>query len=504
VSQSPLRRLLVHTSHYSIASALTMVAGLISFPLLTRIFSVAEYGVMNLITASLSVATAFGKFGIQHSIVRYQSEIANNKSKFTTPQLHATALYGMTGSALLVTLVMIGISQFAPERWLGGQQVRFLFAFASMMVVIGVVESAITNFLRANQETTLLMKYQVAKKYVGLALIIGTLFMIAKNLKGFYVPFVATELFAVIALSWIFFKTGTRERPSPKAFSPELYKQLIAFGIPMMVGYEVSGIVLAVGDRYVIDGKIGEEPLGLYSAAYNLCQYVQSVVIISVTQAIIPLYMQIWDQKGKEETATFISRSMRTYLLLAAPVIAGLAAVGPELLPALASDKYAGAGSVLPWIIGGMVLDGLNPMVGAGLFIQRRTPVIMGVVLGSAILNIGLNLWLVPWIGILGSAIATLISYGAVAVCFTIASRRILPIVLPWGTLLRSSAAAVVMYGTLHFVYPGHRFITVGLRVAIGAPLFAVVMFLIDADARAIGQKILGRLRGMIPRPGAG
>jgi len=121
MSQSPLRRLLVHTSHYSIASALTMVAGLISFPLLTRIFSVAEYGVMNLITASLSVATAFGKFGIQHSIVRYQSEIAAGKSKFTAPQLHATALYGMTGSALLVTLVMIAISQFAPERWLGGQ-----------------------------------------------------------------------------------------------------------------------------------------------------------------------------------------------------------------------------------------------------------------------------------------------------------------------------------------------------------------------------------------------
>ena len=502
MSTSPLKRLLVHTSHYSIASALTMVAGLISFPLITRIFSVAEYGVMNLITASLSVAIAFGKFGIQHSIVRYQSEISSGKSEFTAPQLHATALYGMTGSALLVTLVMVVISQFAPEKWLGGQEVRFLFAFASLLVLVGVVESAVTNFLRANQETTLLMKYQVVKKYVGLGLIVGALLLVAKNLKGYYVPFVVTETVAVMVLAWIFFRS--RVHPSASAFSPKLYRQLLTFGIPMMVGYEVSGIVLAVGDRYVIDGVIGEEPLGLYSAAYNLCQYVQSVVIISVTQAIIPLYMQIWDEKGKEETAAFISKSMKTYLLLAAPVVAGLAAVGPELLPALASDKYEAAGHVLPWIIGGMVLDGLNPMVGAGLFIQRRTPVIMGVVLSSAILNVILNLLLVKSIGILGSAIATLICYGVVAVCFTIASRRVLPIVVPWGTLLRASAASVVMYGILHFVYPGHRFVTVGLRVALGAPLFAMLMMSIDADARAMGLKILGRLRGMMPRPGAG
>ena len=47
--QSPLKRLLVQASHYSFASLLSTLAGLISFPLLTRIFSVADYGVMNLI-----------------------------------------------------------------------------------------------------------------------------------------------------------------------------------------------------------------------------------------------------------------------------------------------------------------------------------------------------------------------------------------------------------------------------------------------------------------------
>jgi O-antigen/teichoic acid export membrane protein len=81
-ADSPLRRLFVQVSHYSVASLLTTVAGLISFPILTRIFSVDDYGRMNLISATLTVAVALGKTGIQHSIVRYRSEIREGKGRF--------------------------------------------------------------------------------------------------------------------------------------------------------------------------------------------------------------------------------------------------------------------------------------------------------------------------------------------------------------------------------------------------------------------------------------
>jgi hypothetical protein len=57
-AQSPLRRLFVQASHYSAANLLTTAAGLITFPLMTRIFTVADYGVMNLISATLTVSVA--------------------------------------------------------------------------------------------------------------------------------------------------------------------------------------------------------------------------------------------------------------------------------------------------------------------------------------------------------------------------------------------------------------------------------------------------------------
>ncbi len=500
MAESALRKLLIQSSHYSIASVFSIISGLITFPLLTRIFSVADYGNMNLIAATISVAAAFGKVGVQHSILRYDSEIGAGKRPFTLPQLYSTAIIGMTATAVLVMVVFLVATQVVPVGWVGNDAVRPLFAIASLLLVVQVVESAFLNFLRSGQNTAAMMKYQVVKKYLGLGLILAFLFLISRSLVMFYSATVLSESAAVLALGIFLFRGGKRPIPSLANFSRPLYREMLGFGIPMMIGYELSGIVLAVGDRYVIEGVMGATALGLYSAAYNLCQYVQAVVIASVGQAVMPLYLQMWDRQGPKDTAAFVARSLRTYALFAVPVIAGLAAVGPELLPSLASDKYSSATVVVPWVIAGIVVDGCNSMVGAGLFIHRKTRVIMAIVLSCAALNLILNLLLVPRVGIVGAAIATLVCYTVTAGAMAVAGRHLLPIALPWATVLRAGLASVLMYVSLQPVLPGRRLLTVGVRLLVGAPLYIAVMGLIDPDARGILQSVFNRVRSTIGR----
>ena len=502
VAESPLKRLIVQSSHYGVASILTMMAGLITFPILTRIFSVADYGLMNLVSTTLTMAVAIGKVGIQHSIIRYESEIRAGKGRYSLHQLYSTTLLGMVVTGVITALVIGFGAQIVPDGWLSDQRLRGLFAITSLLVVIQVTDSVLVNILRAEQESTTLMKYQVLKKYAGIGIILGTLFFVSRSLKGFYAASIVSEGLAVLLLALVLFRTGRRPPPTTAQFSRPMYTELLKFGIPMMIGYEISGIILSLGDRYVIDAVIGPEQLGLYSAAYNLCQYVQAAFIASVAQAITPIYMRLWDQKGKEETSAFIDRSLRSYTILAAPLVAGLAAVGPELLPALASNKYAAAGSVIPWVIAGMVVDSTNGIVGAGLFINRKTRVIMVIVILTALLNIGLNLVLVPRIGIIGAAIATLISYTANSLTMAIAGRRLLPVKIPWLTILRAAGAALVMYFALRNLFPGHRLITVAVRVTLGAPIYGLLMAAIDPDARALVRKGLERINRRAKRGG--
>jgi O-antigen/teichoic acid export membrane protein len=474
---------------------LTMLAGLVSFPLLTRLFSVADYGVMNLVAATVTICVALGKLGVQQTVLRFHSEIAAGKRPFTLRDLSSTTLVGAVSIGSVVALTLVVAAQLVPARMLGDGRLRFLLAIASIAIVSQVAESMLFNLVRAEQRTKLAVTYQVTKRYVGLALILFALLVIARDLAAFYWATALTELLGVLALYHATFRGPDRPRPALRYFSGKLLKELVAFGLPMMIGYELAGIVLAVGDRYVISGLLGEEALGLYAAGYNVCQYVQMVVIASVGQAIVPLSMQMFDQKGRDATAAFLARSLRTYVMLGAPVIAGFAAVGPELLRALASEKYAAATGILPWVIAGMVVDGTAPMLGAGLFIHRRTWTIMAIVSSCAAANIGLNLVLVPRIGILGAALATLVSYAATSLLLAAAARHLLPVRVPWGTMLRAGVASAAMYFLVTTVYPGHGLVSVAVQIPVGAVLYGCLMLLVDPEARALAR------RGREPKP---
>ena len=95
----------------------------------------------------------------------------------------------------------------------------------------------------------------------------------------------------------------------------------------MMIGYEMSGVILSMGDRYVIKAMIGDAQLGLYSAAVNMSQYIGSAIIYSFSSAMMPVYMRMASQEGREKASEFTSQSLGHYLLLVTPVIAGVTSV---------------------------------------------------------------------------------------------------------------------------------------------------------------------------------
>ena len=231
-------------------------------------------------------------------MVRLHAPVAAGKSEFNLQQLYSTTLFGMGGSAVVAGIFVIGFAILAPQSLIKHPGVRLPLALVSILVVIQVIDSGLSNLLRASERSALLMKYQVAKKYLAIGLIIAALLLVSRSLTAFYVASIVAEGTALAVL--LSHALRGRDLVRPGYFSKPLYLDVVGYGIPMMIGYELSGVILSMGDRLVIKVMIGDAQLGLYAAAYNMSQYIGSAIIYSFSSAMMPVYMRMASQEGRE------------------------------------------------------------------------------------------------------------------------------------------------------------------------------------------------------------
>lgn len=480
------KRLLVSLSNYSIGNLLFSAAGLISFPILTRLLTVEDYGLLALVATTLTFIVALAKGGLQHSVLRFYSEIKEGGQQWNLDNYYSTVLFGMGAIGVVVTILWFLFTQLAPASIWNDNLLQFLFGLTSILILIRTLDSVLVNIIRAKERTALYNVYRVIKRYATLALILFVLFFITRELSGIFVATIFVELASLIVLAYYLFY---KKWPTIKEFSPQLFKSMLLFGIPML-GYELAGIILNIGDRYLIQWYMGSAVLGTYAAAYNLTEMVHGIVIAAFGQAIMPMYLRMWSEKGKNETQEFIRRALYYYFLICLPIVAGLSAVGAELLTLLASTKYAEGSIIIPYIIVGLVIDGTIVLVGAGLYIRKQSKMLMLLVAISAIVNIVLNIILIPLYGIEGAAIATLISYTILAFTTFIVSSKGLSIKIPWAIVLKFSFISYVMYLLVTRIEVSNLLTTIILQILSGAIFYIIAVLAVDKQARMTLQEL--------------
>jgi O-antigen/teichoic acid export membrane protein len=165
-----------------------------------------------------------------------------------------------------------------------------------------------------------------------------------------------------------------------------------------------------------------EEELGLYSVGYNLPMHISDVVTFALSYSIVPLYVKIYTREGRKETEDFLKDSFKYVLIGIIPICFGYYAVSKELIICLASEKYAGAVTFSYMILLGSMLIGLSNVLNAGLYLRKKVSIMFFINMIAVIINILLNLILLPKYGVTGAAVSTLLASIALIILTTIIS----------------------------------------------------------------------------------
>jgi O-antigen/teichoic acid export membrane protein len=475
-----LNKLIKQSSTYMVGEILIMIGGFISFPIFTRMLTKQEYGVMNLISISMSLVEEFSTLGIRHAVTRFYTSYESNDKLpvFYSTTTLSSLVFGIIGTFLTAIICML-LSLFG---FLDNSMFSLLL-IASLLIVTRVMTKVFGTLFRMQQMVKTYTVFAILSKYLGMGISIVLVSAYLYGIKGFFLGLVVGEIVSLILIYKVMLnKFGF---PTISQYSSSMLKGMVTYGFPLIfAGFANS--LLTIGDRYLIGSFLSAEDVAIYSVPYNLCSYILSIFVTGFEFAYFPLILNEWKGGESENARQGIVKVVRLYCMCALPVIFGVSALGEKIITIVASNKYVEASYILPYVILGEMIMGISTPLMMGFVLLQKTGTILKYKWYAVVVNFSLNLALIPIMGLKGAAVATLSSYTFFVVVGTRESFNYFRIPLPYFAILNYSICSVIMFT----IIKGMNAISPGLDLIIlifaGFLSYLVLLCFCDRDVRRL------------------
>ena len=411
--------------------------GVILLPILTKNMSVGDYGIWAQIMVTIGLIPSLMSLGLSGSMVRFMPSV---KNKAIFQDMFYSFLSVITLTGIFASLGIYFMSEQIADLLFDGD--RLIVEVLALVVFFEGILKLLLNYFRATQQIKRHSMLIVAKNV--LTVIIVAFFVLQGEgifgaVKGLLITIV---IILLIALFFIIKGIGLKV---PK-FND--LRQYLAFGIPTEAS-TMSRWTLNSSDRYVISGFLGTSAVGYYSPGYTLGTVLQ--MFVAPLNFMLPMILsKHYDGGNLEETKRYLSYSLKYFLAVAIPSAFGLSLLSRPLLEILSTPEIAEQGYfITPFVAIGAIFFGIFSVFEKVAMLVKKTKVIGTIWLIAAVLNLGLNILLVPYIGIIAAAMTTLLSF-AIALGFMAQySLKYLQFEMNLGFMLKCVLASVLMSGII-------------------------------------------------------
>lgn len=431
---STVRNLIQHSGIYALSSLALPLVTLVLAPFLTHTLSRTDYGVLAVLTTTITLMVGLTQLGLSSAFFRaYNYDYEDLKDKRAVLATVSTILLASSLCVVLLILITapwISLLLFGSAIYSVPVQLAALAILSQNLTVPGL------SWLRAESKAWPYSILSIVNLLVNLAVTVLCVGPLHMGIIGALLAIVAG--YAVIA-GWTFpmalWRAGLRLRI-------DIAHNLFSFGLPL-VSNTVSLWVLQLSDRYLL-GRLGSlAETASYTVAYTLGG-VLGVVVLAPFSLAWPTAMYAI---AKRVDATSIFRLVfRWYSLFLLFATASLAIVAIEVLYLFFPPAYDSALPVIPLIAISIMCFGIYSYFTIGISLQRKTWLAVLLTSIAALVNVGLNLLLIPRLGALGAALATLLAYALLALSGYIVNQRLYPVKFAPGSFLLALGSGIVLF----------------------------------------------------------
>jgi O-antigen/teichoic acid export membrane protein len=490
-----LRRLATTGAAYTAYSALSKLIAVFLLPLYTRYLSPHEYGAAEVLMASVITASIVIRLGMIEAILRFYYLPDVDRRQVVSGGLVVIVCAATAAGA-------IGLALAGPiSSALLGNEDAALVRIAIAGLWASTLWEYVLALLRLEERARAYLTITVANVLVTIPLTVWLVVLEHKGASGLLIATYVT-VFPFIALRLWEERRRLRVRPDR-----ELLRRMTRFGLPTMPA-ELSVYSLNFIDRLVLARSAGLAAAGLYGLAVRFAQGM-TVIARGFQLAWPPLAYSIEDD---EEARRAYALVFTWFAAFCAFAVVAFWLFAPWIVRLLAAPRFFGAHRVLGLLATGIALYALYLVQVIILGRTGRTGLSLPATGVGVVMNLALNLALVPPLGIVGAGIALVASYLAILIVTYLLTQRLFAVPYEWGrlALAASLAAALAAAGTLAIPDRGAGALAARAAIWLAYPaLLTALGFLTAEERRSLAavlrpRAVLGRLRRLRAAPATG
>lgn len=456
-----------------ITNFLSGISGVLLLPILTKNLSIDDYGIWAQINVTLVLVSTFMLLGLPNSMLRFMPSMKDqNAIQNAFCSILICAFIFSLFSAVIVYLFSERISDLLFNNNLA------IFSLLPLVIFIDPINNTLFNYFRTFQKTKLHSIFTILNSYLAI-LFIAYFIISGKGIYGAILGLLINKIFLfLLMLLVIISEIGIKIKiPDFSVIRPYL-----AFGLPIIPG-NLAVWAITSSDRYLISILLGTAFAGYYSPGYVLGNMI-SLFSAPLSFLLPSALAKYYDAGDLRQVKMILSYSLKYFLAIAIPSAFGLSLLSRPILEVLSTPEIAARGyMVTPLIAFGSLMLGVFYVISNIIILEERTGLFSKIWMAAAILDLILNLILIPRLNIFGAALTLLIVFSFIVFTTNYYSIKYMNIDVEYIFILKSIIASIMMSLAIT------RWIPVGslqllLMVGIGATVYFAALLLLKGLSR--------------------
>lgn len=382
-----------------ITQIIVSLSGILLLPIITKHYSVSDYGLWVQISVTISLIPPILTLGLTNIIVRF---LASKTDKEEIQEIFYSIFFIVLIVSAVTSILFFLFSGTIAEALLNNNIIAA--KIMSIIIFFTTLNLIYYEYFRTFQQMKIYSMFQILQAYLLV------LFVSYFAISGYSISFAVIGILIMQVINFcmaLIIMTRFIGFKIPKFLN---IKEYLFLGLPM-ISSTLSYWIVSSSDRYIIGILLGITFVGYYSPSYTLGTLIL-MLLYPINLVLFPLLSKYYDENKIDYVRIYLKYSFKYFLAVAIPATVGLSLLSNIIIRLLSTPEIASNGYfVTPFVTISILLYGIYSIITNILLLKKMTKVLGMIWIIAAILNVILNFALIPSFGILGAAIATLIAY---------------------------------------------------------------------------------------------